>query len=93
MMSIQELNDLAHRTAEEFALSVIGSHSVPVCNGVAGGAHWHNLSHVDPGAKESADRAELYLDARGMLERHPDNPRLVRILKRPRRLRKLKGAA
>jgi hypothetical protein len=73
-MTIQELNQLAHEIAENAARADLRSFSQP--------AEGNWLKVV--GNSRQLDRAERYLTARGLLERNHDNPRQLRILKRPR---------
>jgi hypothetical protein len=74
MMTVQELNHLAHEIAEKAARADVSTFSKPA------GGNWREVV----GNNQQLERAERYLTARGLLERKHDNWRLVRLLKRPR---------
>jgi len=76
MTTVHELNRLAHEIAEDAATAEVSAFSMPARG------NWLEVDEVDD--NQQLERAERYLTARGLLERNRNNPRQVRILKRPR---------
>lgn len=67
-----ERDELAHEIAEDDSKSVLDSMLA-----ISDDGEWLNLRDRAPGCDFFIDRAIQYLDAEGILKRHPDNPDLI----------------
>lgn len=93
-MTPDQLNQLAHDIAYRSARTCVEFSTITVADAPAGMRAdpllhgWNNLA-TPLAASYDRDRladATLYLDARTLLQRHPDRPLLVRVLDEPRAL-------
>jgi hypothetical protein len=73
-MTNEELNQLGHGIAYDAACSLIESNCLSAPCGIAEG--WFDVREaaVNVLARGEVAEAVVYLDMRGLIERHPDNP-------------------
>lgn len=76
-MERKEIEALAYEIADDAARIEIES----LCVGrPAFGPEWLDIANVDGSEEtECVDRAVRYLECRGRLKHHPDNPELVKV--------------
>jgi len=81
-MTDKEFNELAHSLAFDQAFGIIDGYTGSESAGMTVDQidqWWQNTSNVDTEAVEAVADAVRYLDARGLIERHPDHPEWVRV--------------
>lgn len=76
----KELEAIQRELADEAARSDIECHMIPQKHSGQHYGKWYDLSVVEPDDVDFIKRAVRYLDWRGLLKRHPENPDLVRPL-------------